>query len=536
VPAFAHERPGKEMKMQTAEKIKPCFPLFGQPEYKDSLTNKQELFEERFPKAKIDEVFQWTTTKEYQELNFKREALTINPAKACQPLGAVLCALGFEKTLPYVHGSQGCVAYFRTYFNRHFKEPIACVSDSMTEDAAVFGGQKNMFDGLENAKALYKPDMIAVSTTCMAEVIGDDLNAFITNTKKAGHIPNEFPVPYAHTPSFVGSHVTGWDNMFEGIMRYFTLNHMEGKKVGSNGKINFVPGFETYLGNFRVIKRMLKEMDVSYSFLSDPDEVLDTPSDGTYRMYAGGTTQDEVKDAPNALSTFLLQPLQLDKTRKYVEGTWNHEIPKLNIPMGVDWTDEFLMKVSEVSGKPIPESLAKERGRLLDMMADSHAWLHGKKFALYGDPDFVMGMTKLLFELGAEPTHILSHNGSKKWAKSMEKLVASSPYGVNSKIYPGNDLWHLRSLLFTDKPDFLIGNSYGKYLQRDTLEKGEEFEVPLIRLGFPIFDRHHLHRQTTLGYEGAMQIVTTLTNAVLERLDDATRGMGTTDYNHDLVR
>jgi nitrogenase molybdenum-iron protein beta chain len=41
----------------------------------------------------------------------------------------VFCALGFEKTLPYVHGSQGCVSYFRTYFNRHFKEPISCVSD-----------------------------------------------------------------------------------------------------------------------------------------------------------------------------------------------------------------------------------------------------------------------------------------------------------------------------------------------------------------------------------------------------------------------
>jgi nitrogenase molybdenum-iron protein beta chain len=134
----------------------------------------------------VQETFQWTTTVEYQDLNFKREALTVNPAKACQPLGAVLCALGFEKTLPYVHGSQGCVAYFRTYFNRHFKEPICLRLDSMTEDAAVFGGQKNMFDGLENAKAIYKPDMIAVSTTCMAEVIGDDLNAFINNAKKEG--------------------------------------------------------------------------------------------------------------------------------------------------------------------------------------------------------------------------------------------------------------------------------------------------------------------------------------------------------------
>ncbi|MDD3530959.1 MAG: nitrogenase component 1, partial [Gallionellaceae bacterium] len=62
------------------------------------------------------------------------------------------------------------------------------------------------------------------------------------------------------------------------------------------------------------------------------------------------------------------------------------------------------------------------------------------------------------------------------------------------------------------------------------------FEVPLIRLGFPIFDRHHLHRQTTLGYEGAMTMLTTLVNAVLERLDEETRGMGTTDYNYDLVR
>ncbi len=83
----------------------------------------------------------------------------------------------------------------------------------------------------------------------------------------------------------------------------------------------------------------------------------------------------------------------------------------------------------------------------------------------------------------------------------MEKILEESPYGVNGKVYLGNDLWHMRSLVFTDKPDFMIGNSYGKFIQRDTLYKGAEFEVPLIRIGFPIFDRHHLHRMTTLGYE-----------------------------------
>jgi hypothetical protein len=39
-------------------------------------------------------------------------------------------------------------------------------------------------------------------------------------------------------------------------------------------------------------------------------------------MYAGGTTMDEVKDAPNGITTVLLQPAQLEKT-KFVENTWN---------------------------------------------------------------------------------------------------------------------------------------------------------------------------------------------------------------------
>jgi len=520
---------------QTIDNTKAGYPLFLQPEYQDLLKEK-EIREEGYDEAKVKEVFEWTTTEEYQDLNFKREALTVDPAKACQPLGAVLCALGFENTLPYVHGSQGCVAYFRTYFNRHFKEPVACVSDSMTEDAAVFGGHKNMYDGLQNAIALYKPEVVAVSTTCMAEVIGDDLNAFINNARKDGYLPEDIPAPFAHTPSFVGSHVNGWDGMFEGFCRQFTLNDMADKVAGSNKKVNLVPGFETYLGNYRVLRRMMEEMGVPYSLLSDPTEVLDTPADGQYRMYAGGTPIAEIKDAPNAIDTLLLQPWQLVKTQKFIKTTWDQPVSDVAIPMGLDATDAFLMKVSELTGIEIPESLTKERGRLVDMMTDSHTWLHGKQFGLYGDPDFVMGLTKFLLELGCEPTVILAHNGSKKWKKAMDKLLAASPYGKNSEVFIGKDLWHFRSLMFTRKPDFMIGNSYGKFIQRDTYAKGKEFEVPLIRLGFPIFDRHHLHRQTTWGYEGAMQMLTTLVNAVLEKLDEETMEIGKTDYGFDLVR
>jgi len=101
--------------------------------------------------------------------------------------------------------------------------------------------------------------------------------------------------------------------------------------------------------------------------------------------------------------------------------------------MGLEWTDEFLMKISELTGKPIPASLELERGRLVDMMTDSHTWMHGKKFSLYGDADFVMGMTKFLLEMGAEPADVLCNHANKRWAKAMDKMLKDSPYGQKNR-------------------------------------------------------------------------------------------------------
>lgn len=110
--------------------------LFKQDEYKDQFERKRE-FECAWPKEKVNEVSEWTKGWEYRKINFAREHIKINPAKACQPLGAVYCASGFEGAMPFVQGAQGCVAYFRSHLSRHFKEPFAAISTSMTEDAAV---------------------------------------------------------------------------------------------------------------------------------------------------------------------------------------------------------------------------------------------------------------------------------------------------------------------------------------------------------------------------------------------------------------
>ncbi len=517
---------------QNADHILDHFELFRGPEYKEMFENKKKQFENPVEASEVERVREWTKTEEYREKNFNREALTVNPAKACQPLGAVFAAVGFEGTLPFVHGSQGCVAYYRSHFSRHFKEPTSCVSSSMTEDAAVMGGLTNMIDGLANAYNLYKPKMIAVSTTCMAEVIGDDLKAFIKNAKEKDSVPADFNVPFAHTPAFVGSHITGYDNSMKGILEHF----WDGKSGTApklervaNEKINFIGGFDGYtVGNLREIKRLLTEMGVEHTILGDNSDAWDTPTDGEFRMYDGGTTLEDAANAVHAKATVSMQEFCTTKTLNYIAKK-GHEVAAFNHPVGVAATDKFLSEISRITGKPIPDSITKERGRLVDAIGDSSAHIHGKKFAVYGDPDLTLGLTGFLMELGAEPVHVLSTNGGEEWETRVNALLASSPFGKNCHAYPGKDLWHMRSLLFTEPVDFLIGNTYGKYLERDT-------GTPLIRIGFPVFDRHHHHRYPVWGYQGGMNVLVWILDKIFDEIDRNTNVPAKTDYSFDIIR
>jgi nitrogenase molybdenum-iron protein beta chain len=256
--------------------------------------------------------------------------------------------------------------------------------------------------------------------------------------------------------------------------------------------------------------------------------VWDTPADGEFRMYDGGTTLEDAAQAIHAKATISMQRYCTDKTMAMIAET-GQEVVKFNYPVGVQATDKFLMEVSRITGKPIPAELTKERGRLVDAIADSSAHIHGKKFALYGDPDQCLGLAGFLMELGAEPVHILSTNGGKEWVKDVQKLLDSSPFGKGCHVYAGRDLWHMRSLLFTEPVDFLIGNTYAKYLERDT-------GTPLIRIGFPIFDRHHKHRYPVWGYQGALNTLVTILDKIFDEMDRNSNVPSKTDYSFDIIR
>ena len=517
---------------QNAEHVLDHFELFRGPEYQQMLANKKKMFENPRDPAEVERIREWAKTPEYREKNFAREALTVNPAKACQPLGAVFAAVGFEGTIPFVHGSQGCVAYYRSHLSRHFKEPSSCVSSSMTEDAAVFGGLNNMIDGLANTYNMYKPKMIAVSTTCMAEVIGDDLNAFIKTAKEKGSVPAEYDVPFAHTPAFVGSHITGYDNVMKGILEHFwdgkagTAPKLERQP---NEKINFIGGFDGYtVGNTREIKRMFDLMGVEYTILADNSDVWDTPTDGEFRMYDGGTTLEDAANAIHAKATISMQEYCTEKTLPLI-AAHGQEVRRLQ-SSGRRRGDRSLPDGSVADhrqGDPgCAGAGARPPGRRHCGFQRPHPRQEIRDLRRSGSLPRPGGF---LLELGAEPTHVLATNGSKAWAEKVQALFDSSPFGKNCHVYPGKDLWHMRSLLFTEPVDFLIGNTYGKYLERDT-------GTPLIRIGFPIFDRHHHHRYPVWGYQGGMNVLVTILDKIFDEIDKNTIVPAKTDFSFDIIR
>ena len=57
----------------------------------------------------------------------------------------------------------------------------------------------------------------------------------------------------------------------------------------------------------REIKRIFDLMGVEYTILADNSDVWDTPTDGEFRMYDGGTTLEEAANALHAKATISMQ-------------------------------------------------------------------------------------------------------------------------------------------------------------------------------------------------------------------------------------
>ncbi|MEZ0536687.1 nitrogenase molybdenum-iron protein subunit beta [Caldicellulosiruptoraceae bacterium PP1] len=431
----------------------------------------------------------------------ERKSLVINPAKTCQPIGAMYAALGIHKCLPHSHGSQGCCSYHRMHLTRHFRDPIMASTSSFTEGASVFGGASNLKSAIKNIFTVYDPDVIAIHTTCLSETIGDDIPTIISQCE----IPEGKYVIHANTPSYVGSHITGFSNMVTSMVKYFS------KKLGyDNGNVNIIPGFVNP-SDMRELKRIMDLMGVKCIMFPDTSGNLDSPLTGKYEMFPkGGTQIPDLIDTGNSMATIALGKFASEAASIELERKCKVPAYTLKMPLGLKATDEFIMLLSKLTGNTIPYELEEERGQLVDIMVDCNHHYHGKTVAIFGDPDIVIALTEFVLSLGMIPKYVLTGTPGEAFESQIKEMLFEAE--VDGKVKSYGDLFTLQQWIKNEKVDLIIGNSYGKYLSRAE-------DIPLVRIGFPILDRPVQTYLPIVGYKGAMRVIEMITNALLDRKD-----------------
>jgi nitrogenase molybdenum-iron protein NifN len=182
----------------------------------------------------------------------------------------------------------------------------------------------------------------------------------------------------------------------------------------------------------------------------------------------------------------------------------------MGLPIGLRETDAFFAVLQEISGRPVPRRHTLERGRLLDAYVDAHKYLSGRRAVIYGEEDLVVGLAAFLSEIGVRPVLAATGGSSGRFSESVAAvcgpLLAETPLTMEDVDFH-DIVEHSREL----SPDLVLGNSKGyRVLAR-------ELGTPLIRVGFPVHDRFGAQRLRHLGYRGALSLLDTIVNAVLEK-------------------
>ena len=432
--------------------------------------------------------------------------LNTNPCKMCMPMGSVSAFYGISKSMSILHGSQGCSTYIRRHMATHYNEPVDIASSSLTEEGTVFGGTKNLLKGLENLIKLYNPEVIGVSTTCLAETIGEDVPAIIKQFKDEHPEVTATIIPVV-SPGYSGSQYEGFFRALHAIVRHVPMN------ATPNNVVNIITGHLS-AADTRALKLLLDASGLEYVLLPDLSQNLDGGHEDDYnRLPQYGTTLTRIGLMAGARMTLELAPFCPEgySPGAYLRDTYGVPLLRMNLPVGLRDTDAFIATL-EALGGVIPATVREERARYLDAMIDAHKYNAQSRVAVFGEPDMVLALVRASCENGAVP--VVAATGSR--CAAFEKTLAPDMAQATETQFSGDydilnfaDFAAIENALLARKANLMLGNSDGRRIE-------ERHHVPLLRYGFPIHDRVGGQRTRMLFYDGSLSLMEATANAMLQ--------------------
>ncbi len=434
--------------------------------------------------------------------------LNVNPCKMCMPMGAVTAFYGIRKAMTILHGSQGCSTYIRRHMATHYNEPVDIASTSLTEEGTVYGGEKNLLQGLLNLIRVYEPEVIGVATTCLAETIGEDvprmIEHFYLEYPEYKHIAI-IPVPSA---GYCGSQYEGFMKALHCVIKSIPMD------VTKHNRVNIVTS-QLSPADTRYLKALLKILRIDYILLPDLSENLDGGYQQIYqRLPEGGTALEELSRMAGARMTIELSSFvrEADSVGQYLYETYGVPYRSCNLPISLRDNNTLIELLSGLSDQEASSDIDKERSRYLDAMIDAHKYSSQVSALVYGEPDFTYGTVRFCVENGIVPVITATGTRCPGWKDKIEKELKelATRYPIDRyEILEDTDFGTIEEYARALKVNVLIGNSDGRRL-------AHKLGLRLVRRGFPIHDHLGGQRLRMLGYEGGLTLLDEITNIIID--------------------
>jgi nitrogenase molybdenum-iron protein NifN len=421
-----------------------------------------------------------------------KKACVVNPLKMSQPLGATLAFLGLDACMPVMHGSQGCTSFGLVLLVRHFKESIPLQTTAMNEVTSILGGYDNLEAALVNIRNRAAPKIIAICSTGLNETKGDDVEGYLVTVRKRKPELVDTEIVYVSTPDYVGGFEDGYQHAVTAIVK--TL--VEPLPVKAN-QITLLPGSHLSPGDIEELREIIESFGLSVIVLPDISGSLDGHIPPDWRgTTLGGTTLAQIRSA--GASTYTIgvgeQTREAAQALQDIAGTPFEIFERLT---GLEVNDRLLQKLSHISGKPVPAKYRRQRSQLLDAMLDSHFYTGGIKVAIAAEPDLLLAVGSLLVDMGAELTCCVSTTKS-----------ASHALLPASQVILGDlEDWEQAAA----DCDLLVTHSHGR-------QAAQRLNKPLLRIGFPVFDRIGNAHRRMVGYRGSMDLIFEIANLMLDHV------------------
>jgi nitrogenase molybdenum-iron protein NifN len=398
-----------------------------------------------------------------------------------------------------LHGSQGCTAFGKVFFVRHFREPIPLQTTAMDQITTVMGSEESVVEGLRTLAEKNAPSLLGVPTTGLSETQGSDVRMAVKQFRE--HYPryNTIPVVSVSTPDYSGCLETGFAKAVEAIIQTLVPSAKEAKTQPGRRQhqVNVLVGASLTPGDLEELKEIIEAFGLRPVVIPDLSDSLDGHLDGEdfSPLTIGGTEPSELLSLGDAKATLVIGR-SMTKAADALHRLTGVPDTRFDHLMGLETVDAFIHALHRISGEAVPARIERQRAQLQDAMLDSHFMLGMARIALAADPDLLMALSQMLTGMGAQVVAAVS---------PVNAPVLQNAAMARVKI---GDLEDLEKLAREADAELLMTNSHG-------VESARRLGIPLLRAGFPQYDQLGGYQKTWIGYRGSRQTLFDLANIML---------------------